>query len=753
MEDALAARATELRKELNYHIYRYNVLNDPIITDAEYDRLFHELRELEVEHPELRTPDSPTQRVGSDLSDDLPKVAHPAPILSLANAFSPEDLQRWEERNLKLMTAGTTFDYVLEPKLDGLSVVLTYIDGVLVTAATRGSGEVGDDVTANIRTIRTVPLRIPSHADGPQPPSRLVVRGEVLFQKEDFERVNEEQEAAGLPRYVNARNTASGSLKQKDSRITAQRPLTAYIYDIVDSDGLVLDKEWDTLEFMRDMGFNVIPHSEYFPTLSDIIQQLPTWESHRNQLPFEIDGLVIKINDIAARRELGISGKDPRGATAYKFPAEEATTTLLDVVVNIGRTGKVTPTASLEPVFLSGVTVSNASLHNYDLIQQLDIRVGDKVIVKRSGEVIPYVIGPVTGARDGSETPILPPERCPFSGDVLVRPEGAVDLFCPNPRCEERVFRSLEFFVSRGAMDIDGMGPETVKALIDANLINDEADIYYLEADSILALEGFADKKVDNLLQSIENAKHRPLAQLLASLGIDGVGGVVANLLADRFHSMQMLIETTSAIKAQENAFLESIAPLLSVETSDPDAARAKTRLSKPLVELAPRYVDASDLGSKLSRLLKPILSIDSSVPVEAIAERLQILTATAKSLLTIEGLGPILASNVVNWFADDYHQELLAKMERAGVNMVAEKVEKEGTSLDGLKFVITGTMSVPRDDIKALIEAHGGKVSGSVSKNTDYVVVGESPGSKADKASQLGVTILSEDDLRAMVN
>ncbi|MAU10873.1 MAG: DNA ligase (NAD(+)) LigA [Anaerolineaceae bacterium] len=750
MDEALTARAAQLREELNHHIYRYNVLNDPIITDAEYDRLFHELRELEQDHPELRMPDSPTQRVGSDLSDDLPKVTHPAPILSLSNAFSPEDLQRWEERNLKLMAQGTTFDYVLEPKLDGLSVVLTYIDGVLVTAATRGNGEVGDDVTANIRTVKTVPLSIPSHADGPEAPPRLVVRGEVLFLKEDFERVNAEQEAADLPRYVNARNTASGSLKQKDSRITAQRPLTTYIYDIVDSDGVMLDNEWDTLDYLRDMGFNIIPHSQHYPTLSDIIQQLPTWESRKNQLPFEIDGLVIKINDIAARRELGISGKDPRGATAFKFPAEEATTKLLDVVVNVGRTGKVTPTASLDPVFLSGVTVSNASLHNYDLIQQLDIRMGDQVIIKRSGEVIPYVIGPVTGARNGTETPIIPPESCPFSGDVLVRPEGAVDLFCPNPRCEERVFRSLEFFVSRGAMDIDGMGPETVKALIDADLITDEADIFYLQADSILELEGFADKKVENLLKSIETAKGRPLSQLLASLGIDGVGGVVSNLLTERFHSMQDLIDTAKSIKQLETDFLQLVDPLTHAKATAADVIRAQSRLHNPLIELAPRYVDASDLSTKLSRLLKPIL--DANTPIDAIAEKLQKLTETAKPLLTIEGLGPILVRNVVNWFADDYHQDLLHKMERAGVNMIAEQVEKESTSLEGKKFVITGTMSVPRGDIKALIEAHGGKVSGSVSKNTDYVVVGDSPGSKADKASQLGVTILSEDDLRAMV-
>lgn len=755
MTKEIAERAAQLREELNHHIYRYNVLNDPIITDAEYDKLYHELAHIEQENPELQTPDSPTQRVGSDLSEDLPKIAHPGPILSLSNAFSEADLRRWEERNLRMMSAGTTFDYVLEPKLDGLSIVLTYVDGILTTAATRGNGEIGDDVTANIRTVRTIPLRIPSRADGPSAPPRLVVRGEVLFLKEDFERVNEEQDAQGLPRYVNARNTASGSLKQKDSRVTATRPLTAYIYDIVDSDGIVLDNEWDTLGYMRDLGFNVIPHAEYYPTLSDIIQQIPTWESRRHALPFEIDGLVLKINKVAYRRELGVVGKDPRGATAFKFPAEEATTKLLDVVPNIGRTGKVTPTASLDPVFLSGVTVSNASLHNYDLINQLDIRMGDMVIIKRSGEVIPYVIGPVTGARDGSETPIEPPQYCPFSGDELVRPAGAVDLFCPNPRCPERVFRSLEFFVSRGAMDIDGMGPETVKALIDAGLISDEADIFYLTAEPILEMEGFGDKKVDNLMQSIETAKHRSLARLLSSLGIDGIGSVAANLLASHFQNIDDLIALSDRATAASQAFKECVAPLLQQPTDmDVDKRRAVTRLSRPLIELAPRYLDAADLENRLSRLLKPVLSDapENTPDISIIATQLGTLIDAARPLLTIDGLGPVLVHNIINWFADDYHKALLQKMRDAGVNMEAEIIEQASNTFDGLKFVITGTMTVPRDDIKALIESHGGKVSGSVSKKTDYVVVGDSPGSKADKAQQLGVTILSEDDLRAMV-
>ena len=755
----IAQRAEKLRSELHHHIYRYNVLNDPIITDSEYDKLYHELVQIEQDNPELRTPDSPTQRVGSDLDSDFPKVPHPAPILSLSNAFDEEDLQKWEDRNRKLLPDNIELDYVLEPKLDGLSIVLTYINGILTTAATRGNGELGDDVTLNVKTIRTVPLKIPANPNSDlSPPSRLVVRGEVLYLKDAFERLNQEQEEKGLPQYVNARNTASGSLKQKDSRITAERDLTAYIYSIVDSDGVDLNCEMDVLNYMQNLGFNIIPHIQHYRKLSHVIPHLSEWEERRHDLPFEIDGLVLKINDLSIQRELGISGKDPRGATAYKFPAEEGTTELLGVTINIGRTGKVTPTAQLDPIYIGGVTVSNASLHNYDLIEQLDIRLNDRVIIKRSGDVIPYVIGPVEGARDGKQEPITPPETCPFSGDALIRPDGAVDLFCPNPKCPERVFRSLEFFVSRGAMDIDGMGPSTISALIEAELIQDEADIFYLEAEPILELEGFADKKVENLLDSIKIAKERPLSQLIAALGIDGIGTIVANLLTENFKTMDTLIDLATEIKAREKAFVELIAPYIKTEDMMegrlPDVVKARKRLQNPLIDLAPRYVDSDNLETKLSRLLKPILELAPSYApsVDEIASALQSLIAVAKPLITIEGFGPILMRNVVNWFADEHHQNLIHKMQSAGVRMEAEESVQAGTSLEGKKFVLTGTMSVARDEIKDLIESYGGKVSGSVSKKTDYVVVGENAGSKATKAESLGVAIISETDLRKLI-
>lgn len=760
MSENIAKRATELREQLNYHIYRYNVLNAPIVTDAEYDRLFHELRQLEEDYPEYATDDSPTHRIGSDLSKDFAKIQHPSPILSLANAFAGDDLLSWEERNLKLLPSNTALDYVLEPKLDGLTIVITYENGVLTTAATRGNGEIGDDVTANVKTISTVPLRIPVDAEKGEAPPRLVVRGEILFHKQDFLALNQEQTEQGLPTYVNARNTASGSLKQKDSRETAKRNLTAYIYSIVDSDGLMLDTEWDSVGYLRDMGFNVITHTQHYPTLSNIIQQLPTWEIQRNELEFEIDGLVIKVNDLSLVRELGVSGKDPRGAIAFKFPAEEATTKLLDVTINIGRTGKVTPTAQLEPVFIGGVTVSNASLHNYDQISTLDIRMGDTIIVKRSGDVIPYVVGPVIAARNGDETPITPPDICPFCDTKLIQPEGAVDWFCPNPKCPERVFRSLEFFVSRGAMDIDGMGPQTIQTLIEQGLITDEADIFYLTDEPLLELEGFAQKKVDNLLESINTAKSRPFHQVLAALGIDGVGSTVSVLITDNFETIDHLLDTVTAIKAAEQAFIEVAQATIHSAKGDlfglsDSVKKVLYRLNHPNTELAPRYMDAKDVEASMRRFLKPL---NESSPVSDgqlshMLDKLGNLIDVSRSLHSIDGLGPILVQNIVDWFADEHHQTVLKKMRDAGVNMQAERKELASVDLKDKKFVLTGTMSVPRDELKVLIESHGGKVSGSVSKKTDYVVAGDSPGSKVEKAEKLSVAIINEAELRAMIS
>jgi DNA ligase (NAD+) len=667
----VAKRAAELRVILTEHIYRYHVLNAPVITDAEYDRLFNELKTIEAEYPELVTPDSPTQRVGSDLQSDMQKVTHVAPILSLGNAYSGDEVRAWRERIGKLLPENYALNYVVEPKFDGLTVVLTYLDGVLTLGATRGNGEVGDDVTLNVRTIRSVPLRIPVAA-GPFVPRRLVVRAEVLFLKRDFEALNRRMKEEGLPLFVNARNTASGALKQKDPRITADRPLTAYCYAIVDAEGDVPATQWETLHYLRALGFLVADGViRRFDDLEEMIGYVVGFESRRHDLPYEIDGLVIKVNDLATAADLGVVGKDPRGAVAYKFPAEEATTKLLGVGANVGRTGVLTPTALLEPVFVSGVTVKQASLHNYDLIEQKDIRIGDSVIVKRSGDVIPYVVGPVMAARTGGEQVIRPPERCPVCDSRVERDEGEVAYYCTNPACPERIARNIEYFVSRGAMDIEGLGERGVRLLLEQGLIRDEADLFTLTADDLLPLEGFADKKVQNLLGSIQSAKDRPLARLIGALGIRGVGSTVSELLVQHYHS------------------------------------------------------------------------------IDALA------VATADELQQIEGFGPHTANAVIEWFSKPHNRTLIEKFRAAGVRLVEEpKVDQTASDkLAGLTFVLTGTLpNLKRNEAAALIEKHGGKVVGSVSKKTSYVVVGEDPGSKLAKAQEAGVPLLDENGLLALI-
>ena len=670
--ESLAERAAELRQALHEHNYRYNVLSDPIITDAEYDALLNELREIEAAHPELVTPDSPTQRVGSDLSADLPKVRHPHPILSLGNAFDEAGIRAWRQRIGRLLPEDAKLEYVVEPKFDGLTVVLTYEDGVLTVGATRGNGEVGDDVTPNVRTVRTVPLRIPVSADGPKPPHRLVVRGEILFLKKDFERLNERLRAEGMTLFANARNTASGALKQKDARITAARPLTMYCYSIVDADGPTPETQWEVLRYLRALGFLTADEViRCFDNLDETIEYVIGYASHRHDLPYEIDGLVIKVNDLATADALGVVGKDPRGAIAYKFPAEEATTVLRDVVWNVGRTGVLTPNAALDPVPIAGVIVKQASLHNYDLIRNKDIRLGDTVIVKRSGDVIPYVVGPVVALRTGDERPVEPPATCPACGAPVARDEDEVALYCTDPSCPERIARNVEYFVSRGAMDIEGLGERGVRLLLELGLIEDEADIFYLKAEDLLPLEGFGEKRVQGLLNSIERAKDRPLSRLLAALGIPGIGSTTAEDLVKHYHT----IDALAAARAEE--------------------------------------------------------------------------------LEAIPGVGPRTARSLVDWFAEPHNRELIEKLRGAGVRLAAEEAPAPVSNrLAGLTFVLTGTLpGMTRTEAAELIERHGGKVTGSVSKKTSYVVVGEEPGSKLDKAQALGVPILDENGLLRLVN
>jgi len=663
-----------LKREITFHNYRYYVLDSPLISDYEYDRLMQRLRQIETDHPEWVTPDSPTQRTGGAAAERFVKVRHPAPILSLGNAFDISDVKAWLDRITKLDPRVKQTGFVLEPKIDGLSVVLHYRDGLMVLGATRGDGEVGEDTTLNLRTVRSIPLRIPANPEGSKPPPYLAVRGEVFIQVKDFEKLNRHLEQIGEKTYLNPRNTASGSLRQLDPTITAQRPLKILTYAIITAEGEVPKTQWETLSYLKALGFPVSDICEYCPDIDSMLSALERWLKLRDQLPFETDGVVIKINDLGLAADLGFVGKDPRGALALKYPAREVTTLLDDIGVNVGRTGKLTPFAILEPVEVGGVVVKQATLHNFDFIAQKDIRIGDRVMIKRAGDVIPYVIGPVLEARVGKEWPYQPPEVCPTCGQKVEHFAGEVDWYCVNTACPAQLIRNLEHFVSRQAMDIVGLGIKIVEQLVQAGLVNDVADLYSLKREALLELEGFAEKKVDNLLQAIDASRQQPLGRLLTALGIRGVGEVMAGNLAVHYHSLD--------------------------ELSD----------------------------------------------------------ATVEDLQMIEGVGPNIADAIVYWFAQPRNRQVLQKLRAAGVwpVSVAEKMmqgEPE-KALEGLTFVITGTLpNYSREGIKEVIQSAGGKVTDSVSKKTSYLVVGEAPGSKLDKARELGVPILDEASLIELIH
>ena len=546
-----------LKREIHYHNYRYHVLDAPVISDYEYDRLMQRLKEIEARHPEWVTPDSPSQRVGAAAAEKFTKVRHPAPILSLGNAFGVDELKAWIERLARLDERVRYADFVVEPKIDGLTVVLTYRDGVFVQGATRGDGEVGEDITANLRTIRALPLRIPVDPEGPRPPSLLVVRGEAFMYIRDFEALNQRLEEAGERTYLNPRNTAAGSLRQLDPALTASRPLTLLTYAIVAADGPTPQTQWELLQYLRALGLPVSSDAEYCANLDEVLAAVERWRGKRDTLPYEADGIVIKINDLKLAADLGFVGKDPRGALAFKFPAREVTTRLVDIGVNVGRTGVLTPYAILEPIEIGGVVVRQATLHNFDYIKEKDIRIGDRVLVKRAGEVIPYVIGPVVEARTGDEKEFIPPSTCPACGQPVEHLEGEVAWYCVNLACPAQLVRNLEHFVSRGAMDIVGLGIKIVEQLVESGLVKSPADLYTLTKESLLKLEGFADKKAENLLQAIEASKNRPLARLINALGIRGVGEVMAADLARVFPDLEALSRAT----VEELMTIEGVGP------------------------------------------------------------------------------------------------------------------------------------------------------------------------------------------------
>jgi DNA ligase (NAD+) len=659
MVQAAEKRAEELRREINTHNHSYYVLDDSTISDAEYDRLLQELRGLESEYPDLLTPDSPTQRVGGAPADGFTQVTHSAPMLSLGNAFNREDLENWLRRT-KSLVDDAEFELVCELKIDGLAVNLTYENGVFVQGATRGDGAVGEDVTQNLRTINTIPLSLLQGA-----PDRLEVRGEVYLPIPEFRRINEELAAKGEQLYMNPRNTGAGSVRNLNPKVTASRNMEIWVYSLTGAGAATpVEGHWEALEWLKSLGFRINPLNRLCNTIEEVIDFYDHWVEARHDLPYEADGVVVKVSSLALQDVLGVVGREPRWAIAYKFPAEQAVTELLAIEVTVGRTGSLNPTAILKPVVVSGVTVEHASLHNEEDIRRKDIRVGDTVTIERAGDVIPHVLGPVLEKRPQGAQEFDMPSHCPSCGTKVMKPEDEAMHRCLNTSCPAQFFELLKHYVSKGATDIDGLGERWCQILIDQERVSDLADLYTLSMDGLLQLDRMGEKLATRIIANIEASKQKPLSRLLFALGIIHVGSEVAELLTQAYNSID------------------------------------------------------------------------------------EIAAATEEELAEIPGIGPKIAASIASYFQVDAKKTVIGKLRVAGVNLKQEprQVNTEGLPLAGKTFVVTGTLSgFSRSESESRIKDLGGKVTSSVTKNTDYVVAGESPGSKLAAAEKLGTPILDE--------
>ncbi|HEX2393478.1 MAG TPA: NAD-dependent DNA ligase LigA [Solirubrobacterales bacterium] len=670
MSGAPAERAAELRRLLEHHNRLYYVLDEPEIGDDAYDALLDELRALEAQNPQLRTPDSPTQRVGAPPLERFEQVEHHEQMLSLGNARNEEELRGWENRianHLKrLDIAASEFSYTTEPKIDGLAVTLTYEEGVLVRGATRGDGRIGEDVTLNLRTSGSVPLRIP---DGPE---LIEVRGEAYLPIAAFKALNERRAEAGEPTFANPRNSAAGSIRQLDPNLAAERPLSTWIYGIGAVRGLDLATHMDEVEWLADHGFKVNPETARHDGVDGVVERCRWWEDRREALDYEIDGVVVKVDERALWRELGVVGREPRWAIAWKFAPTTATTRLKKVVWNVGRTGHLVPFAMLEPVHVGGVTVTTATLHNEEDLARKDVRERDEVVVMRAGDVIPQVVSPKLPRKRKAAPRPRPPAKCPVCGTETVKPEGGVWTICPNRRgCPGQAFQHVKHFVSKGAMDIDGFGEKQASRFLEEGLIEDVADIYDLTEERLVELDRFAETSARNLLAAIDGSRRQPFKRVLYALGLPGVGYVTAEALADHFGSIDALHE------------------------ADP----------------------------------------------EAIEE--------------VEGVGPIMAVQIQEALGEEATWSLVEKLRSKGLRLEASESERRaaGGPLEGKTVVLTGTLpELTREEAAALVKSAGGKVTNSVSKKTDFVVAGESPGSKLAKAESLGTEVLDEAGLLALV-
>ena len=655
----------ELRRQIHYHNHRYYVQDSPEISDAEYDSLVRRLQEIERQHPELITDDSPTRRVGGLAAAGFERFSHPTPMLSLGNAFSADELRAFHSRVVSAL-GEDKIEYVVELKIDGLALNLIYENGRLITGATRGDGTVGEDVTANVRTIRSLPLMLSS--DHAVIPEFLEVRGEVFMPRAAFDRLNKERETAGEAVFANPRNSAAGSLRQLDPKVTASRALDFFVHGIGRHEGIRLSSYSDTLEYLRKLGLKINPHYQIFDSIEAVIACCESWEQRRIDLPYDIDGIVIKVNSLAAQAALGSTAKDPRWAIAFKYPAEQAVTIIEDIVLRVGRTGAVTPTAVLRPVRLAGSTVSRATLHNADYIAEKDIRIGDAVTIHKAGEIIPEVISVIPVHRTGAERPFIMPQSCPECGGPVLRQTGEAAHKCTNPQCPALLREGLIHYASRDAMDIEGMGPAVVNLLLDAGLVKDIADLYSLDTKEVAKLDRMGEKSAQNLIDAIERSKQNGLSRLLFGLGIRYTGVKASGILAKHFGSIDSL---------------------------------------------------------KL---------------------------ATVEELTALPEIGPRIAESVSAFFKNEANLSLIERLKQAGVKLTEERSSLAHGPFDGKTFVLTGTLpTMSRSEASEFIESRGGKVASSVSKKTSYVLAGEEAGSKLEKAQQLGVAIISENDLLRM--
>jgi len=661
----------QLREQIRQYDYQYYVLAQPTVSDYDYDMLMKRLEELEAAFPELMSPDSPTRRVSGEPTKVFPVIRHRKPMMSLSNTYNEAEIRDFDRRVRSLLNDGEKFEYVCELKIDGVAMSLIYENGLLTHGVTRGDGEQGDEVTNNVKTIRSIPLSLKTSEAALQ---NIEVRGEIYYPRAEFEQLNEARKAAGEPPFANPRNSAAGTLKTQDSRIVAKRPLRMFCYylDSLSAPPPVAS-HFTALETMKKLRFPVNPHARLCQNIDEVIDYWRKWSDAKNDLPYDIDGVVVKVNDFEQQRRLGATAKSPRWAIAYKFATEQAETRLLDIQWQVGRTGIVTPVAHLEPVLLLGTTVKRATLHNIDEIERLDVRIGDVVIIEKGGEIIPKIIRVVTEKRAAESKPYKAPEKCPVCHTRLVRPEGEVALVCENVRCPAQVAGKVAHFAARKTLDIEGLGEKAVALLLENGLIKDYGDLYFLKAEDVAALERMGEKSAENLLAGIEASKQKPLARLIFGLGIRYVGEGAAKLLAGHFHSLDKMVNAS----------------------------------------------------------------------VEKIAE--------------IQGIGEKTAESIRDFFSEEENRRVLEKLRRAGMPF-EETAPRESGEIDerfaGKSFVFTGALTTfTRDEAAELVEKRGGKIIKSVSKKTDYVVVGADPGSKYQKAVQLGVKILSEDEFMAMLD